>query len=82
MSYYTSYITALTNVSHCLGMSYYVNFSGGLGSNKFHIKFLAEQLTLSQPGGQIMPTTVLSPGFSNFATALSISTNRFQVEDA
>ena len=24
--------------SHCLGMSYYVNFLGGLGSNEFHIK--------------------------------------------
>ena len=23
---------------HCLGMSYYVNFLGGLGSNEFHIK--------------------------------------------
>ena len=22
----------------CLGMSYYVNFLGGLGSNEFHIK--------------------------------------------
>ena len=24
--------------SHCLGISYYVNFLGGLGSNEFHIK--------------------------------------------
>ena len=24
--------------THCLGMIYYVNFLGGLGSNKFHIK--------------------------------------------
>ena len=24
--------------AHCLRMSYYVNFLGGLGSNKFHIK--------------------------------------------
>ena len=24
--------------THCLGMSYYVNFFGGLGSNEFHIK--------------------------------------------
>ena len=36
---------------------------------------LAEQLTLSQPGGQIMPTTELRapfppPGFSDLATAL------------
>jgi hypothetical protein len=33
--------------------------SGGAGG---HVppQFLAEQLTLSQPGGQIMPTTVLS----------------------
>ena len=23
--------------SHCLGMSYYVNFLGGLGSNEFHV---------------------------------------------
>ena len=23
---------------HCLGMSYYVNFLGGLGNNEFHIK--------------------------------------------
>ena len=26
------------HTSHCLGMSYYVNFLGGLGSNEFHIK--------------------------------------------
>ena len=26
--------------SHCLGMSYYVNFRGGLGSNEFHIKWI------------------------------------------
>ena len=25
-------------VIHCLGMSYYVNFLGGFGSNEFHIK--------------------------------------------
>ena len=25
-------------VAHCLGMSYYVNFLRGLGSNEFHIK--------------------------------------------
>ena len=24
--------------SHCLGMSYYVNFLEGLGSNEYHIK--------------------------------------------
>ena len=24
--------------THCLGMSYYVNFLGGLGSNELHIK--------------------------------------------
>ena len=24
--------------THCLGMSYYVNFLGDLGSNEFHIK--------------------------------------------
>ena len=24
--------------AHCLGMSYYVTFWGGLGSNEFHIK--------------------------------------------
>ena len=24
--------------AHCLGMSYYINFLGGLGSNEFHIK--------------------------------------------
>ena len=23
---------------HCLGMNYYVNFLGGIGSNVFHIK--------------------------------------------
>ena len=28
----------LVNIAHCLGMSYYVNFLGGLGSNEFHIK--------------------------------------------
>ena len=25
--------------THCLGMSYYVNFLGDLGSNEFHIKW-------------------------------------------
>jgi hypothetical protein len=25
--------------THCLGMTYYVNFLGGLGSNEFHIKW-------------------------------------------
>ena len=25
-------------MTHCLGMSYYVNFLGGLDSNEFHIK--------------------------------------------
>ena len=36
-------------------------------------QFLAEQLTLSQPGGQIMPTvkcTEYPPGFSDLPTAL------------
>ena len=34
--------------------------SGGLGARVGGFpQFLAEQLTLSQPGGQIMPTTVL-----------------------
>ena len=39
-------------------------------------QFLAKQLTLSQPGVQIMPTTALQlqapppPGFSDLATAL------------
>ena len=37
-------------------------------------QFLAKQLTLSQPGGQIMPTTVIQapPGFSDLATALYV----------
>ena len=26
--------------SHCLGMNYYVNFLGGIGSNGFHIKLI------------------------------------------
>ena len=25
-------------IPHCLGMSYYVNFLGGLGGNEFHIE--------------------------------------------
>ena len=34
-------------------------------------QFLAKQLTLSQPGGQIMPTTVMqAPGFSDLATLI------------
>ena len=35
-------------------------------------QFLAKQLTLSQPGGQIMPTTVIQapPGFSDLAKAM------------
>ena len=26
--------------SHCLGMNYYVNCFGGIGSNEFHIKLI------------------------------------------
>ena len=44
----------------------------GLGGSSPPPQFLSEQLTLSQPGGQIMPTTVLQapPKFSDLATAL------------
>ena len=28
----------ISNIPHCLGMSYHVNFLGGLGSYEFHIK--------------------------------------------
>ena len=28
----------LVQCTHCLGMNYYVNFLGGIGSNGFHIK--------------------------------------------
>ena len=27
-----------TSCTHCLGMNYYVNLLGGIGSNGFHIK--------------------------------------------
>ena len=30
--------TALLFFTHCLGMNYYINFLGGIGSNGFHIK--------------------------------------------
>ena len=48
--------------------------AGGLGG-AIAPQFLAEQLTLSQPGGQIIPTTTYyephpPPGFSDLATAL------------
>ena len=33
--------------------------AGGLGALTLSPQFLAKQLTLSQPGGQIIPTTVL-----------------------
>jgi hypothetical protein len=33
-----TFITENDHKPHCLGMSYYVNFLGGLGSNEFHIK--------------------------------------------
>ena len=29
-----------TTKTHCLGMNYYVNFLGGIGSNGFHIKWI------------------------------------------
>jgi hypothetical protein len=31
-------LKTLSVMPHCLGMSYYVNFLGGLGSNRFHTK--------------------------------------------
>ena len=31
-------LSLLYCTSHCLGMNYYVNFFGGIGSNGFHIK--------------------------------------------
>ena len=33
-------LALLPSFSHCLGMSYYVNFLGGLDSNEFHIKWI------------------------------------------
>ena len=33
------HVNNIKNSSHCLGMSYYVNFLEGLGSNEFHIKW-------------------------------------------
>ena len=43
-----------------------------------HCKFFSEQLTLSQPDGQIMPTTVLRAlpplRFLELATALTLQT--------
>ena len=36
---WSSQIFDKISLSHCLGMSYYVNFLGGLGSNGFHIKW-------------------------------------------
>ena len=44
---------------------------GGWGGGALAPQFLAKQLTLSQPGGQIIPTTILpAPGFSDLATGL------------
>ena len=47
-------------------------FEIGKLSDEFESQFLAKQLTLSQPGGQIVPTTLLrAPSdFSDLATAL------------
>ena len=45
-----------------------------------HPKILANQLTLSQPGGQIMPIYVITtgpPGFSDLPTALNYTTMHF-----
>ena len=41
----THMISSLINLfdeaqTHCLGMNYYVNFLGGIGSNGFHIKLI------------------------------------------
>ena len=41
----------------------------------WHSQILADQLILSQPGGQIMPTYIITtgtPGFSDLLTALCI----------
>ena len=52
--------------------------SGGLGESPPTPQFLAEQLTLSQPGGQITyahhSTTRPPPGFSDLVTALYVPT--------
>ena len=41
---------------------------------------LTDQLTLSQPGGQIMPTTLLpTPKFSDLPTALIIGLTFFRI---
>jgi hypothetical protein len=42
-------------IAHCLGMSFYVNFLGGLGSNEFHIKWrfgTHGNLKNQNPGGR------------------------------
>ena len=52
---------------------------GGWGAKAPPPQFLAEQLTLSQPGGQYAhhSTTSPLPGFSDLATALIIIRNRW-----
>ena len=42
--------------------------AGGWGVALASPQFLAKQLTLSQPGGQIMPITVLGPPPPDFGT--------------
>ena len=47
------------NLHKVIGQACRKRVGGGVGGARAP-HFLAEQLTLSQPGGQIMPTTVLS----------------------
>ena len=39
-TYWIAGIQMVSVIPHCLGMNYYVNFLGGIGSNGFHIKWI------------------------------------------
>ena len=53
------FITFITNVEFILKQIRSRPVASGGAGGAIAPQFLAEQLTLSQPGGQIMPTTVL-----------------------
>ena len=49
--------TFFSSCAHCLGMNYYVNFLGGLGSNGFNIKWRFGSLKSQNPGDRFGATS-------------------------
>ena len=54
------YTLTIQKKTHCLGMNYYVNFLGGIGSNGFHIKWIfgtQNNWKNQNPGGRFGATS-------------------------